>query len=169
MMHKLTNFTLLSLSFFILCSGCTKDPHWKYTTLPGSQKGYESAELLFSSSSDLELQMIRIEKEIYAYLFLTSQKIPSLPENPDKATLLFLVDNVLSLEATLPILLGGQKISLDKKTTTFILETLKAKKALTIKLADYTASLDPEDFEKQFGKFSQDEGILDELLSPLPL
>ncbi|MBS0604437.1 MAG: hypothetical protein JSS60_05285 [Verrucomicrobia bacterium] len=143
---------LILFSLFLL--SCSKQSHWAFDQVHSDKKEFRSTKLTYYSRdpvSGLDLELLRTEEHLNAYLNIHSIPIAPYKGDPKKA-LVTLEINGEKIQSIAYRLGGGQRFLLSEEIAETVIEALHNHQEVSIALIGYRTLFQPEDFSAKFQK-----------------
>jgi hypothetical protein len=139
---------------FLLLWGCAASPHWQVSHQKGSQTQFDSARLSYPTRdrvSGVAVEMIYARNKLRTYLEVHSQTIPPHLGNPKEAAVKLKTphETICGIAHRHQ---GGQRLTLPAHLQEILIHHLMEGSAVTIQLAGYSTTLDPQDFALSYRK-----------------
>ncbi len=153
----------------LLCS-CGAQSSWQVSHLQTGSSAFDSSRALFCAKdpvNGIDLELIRSDSQIFAYLLVHTQETIPYEDNPKEAIVrLIMADQ--TIESIAHRHEGGQRILLTESLQQTLLDALKLEKDVTIELMGYRTTILGKGFPDSFAAL-QKTPIRNPLQPPVPL
>lgn len=143
--------------FFLLLTlltGCGASSPWRVSHLQGSQKGFDSARLIYPIRdivNGVSIEMIYSKDQLRTYVSVCSQTIPPLGGNVKKAFVALKISDQ-TFQGVAHRHEGGQRVLLPTELQDLLIQNLLDGKPVTIELQGYSTTLNPDQFGAEYQK-----------------
>jgi hypothetical protein len=147
-----------SLFFLFFLVGCSSPSPWHVSYLPGAQKEFDSARLIYpihDRVNGLAVEIIYTKEQLRTYFVVHSQAIPPYQGNPKEA-LAILKTGDQTIRAIAFRHEGGQRISLPPKQQQFFIKTLLSGQDVAIQLQGYSTNVSAKHFKAEYDNLKKD-------------
>ncbi len=154
---------------FLLCS-CGTQSSWQVSHLQTGNSAFDSSRVLFSSNdpvNGLDVELIRSDGQIFAYLQVHTQETIPYEDNPKEAIVRLIMQDK-TIESIAHRHEGGQRLLLTEPLKQTLLDALKLEKDVTIELMGYRTTLSGKGFLDSYAAL-QKTPLRNPLQPPVPL
>jgi hypothetical protein len=137
-----------------LCS-CGKRDNWQVSYIQTGNRSYDSSKLTYFSAdpvNGVDLEILKVEDQLRAYLHVHTQTIPSYLGNPKEAFVTLYIEGqpFFGVAARHE---GGQRVLLSPELQATLLEALQERKNVTIALEGFSTLILAENFKNHLKAF----------------
>ncbi len=147
----------LLLGVLLTSIACTPKSNWKHTHIEGSSDQHNSSRLSYGISNThntLQMEVIHRKQSYKGYLFVQGRVIPEAEGNPRLALVSVSIEGIKE-SFLVPRYEGGQRLSLPEDLLKKILQNLEEGTEVTLQVAGYLTTLDPNGFSSLYEKWKK--------------
>lgn len=141
---------LFSLLFLLSCTKGTSP--WQIDSIATGDARFNTVKLIHKEDSPLNLELVRTQENIYAFLYLNQFKFHPSSQNPAAIKVKIELENQ-SFEELLPLLKGKMKVKISPKMTQKIISSLKDGQKVVILIDGFEKRIDEKSFPKIYDQW----------------
>lgn len=163
---------LFPFIFLLILTGCRSQTPWTTDRISSGQSKFNSTKLAYTAEdpiNGLDLEFLKIQDTLYAYLNVHSVPIPPLKKGEGNGIQYSAVYITIGPEKHRFEAIrreGGQRLLLPNDAADLILSSLKKELPVGIAVSGYSSLVTPSDFAKQYKKIEKNHTFKSPFHSP---